>query len=142
MWQRELRGDVPGVGNQLPTPRTRPAAQPPPDRAPAGNQPPTLVTPRTGDRAPTTAAANSPAAPPSLYSGARSGTLQCSGGPIPQNGEYVFRNLPLLKIQLDYDTKNWEARLAPGEGQTQRVILKNKSSGPQKRCVVHWSVIP
>jgi hypothetical protein len=29
-----------------------------------------------------------------------------------------------------------------GEGQTQRLIVRNKSSGPQKRCVVHWSVIP
>ncbi len=44
-------------------------------------------------------------------------------------------------MQLDYDTKTWEARLAPGDGQTQRLILKNKGSGPQKRCVVHWSVI-
>ena len=74
--------------------------------------------------------------------GPRSGTLESNGTPIPQNAEYVFRNLPAVKIQLDYDTKIWDARLAPGEGQTQRLIVKNKSSGPQKRCVVHWSVIP
>jgi hypothetical protein len=79
---------------------------------------------------------------PLPYSGAKSGTLECSGGPVPQNAEYVFRNLPLVKMQLDYDTKTWDARLAPGEGQTQKLIVRNKSSGPQKRCVVHWSVIP
>jgi hypothetical protein len=45
-------------------------------------------------------------------------------------------------MQLEYDTKIWDARLAPGDGGTQRVIIRNKSSGPQKRCVVHWSVIP
>jgi hypothetical protein len=80
-----------------------------------------------------------PALPP--YSGARSGTLESSGGPIPQNAEYVFRDVPLVKMHLDYDTKTWDARLVPGEGQTQRLIVRNKSSGPQKRCVVHWSVI-
>jgi hypothetical protein len=45
-------------------------------------------------------------------------------------------------MQLEYDTKTWDARLMPAEGQTQRLILKNKSSGPQKRCTVHWTVIP
>jgi hypothetical protein len=76
------------------------------------------------------------------YNGAMSGTLECNGGPVPQNAEYVFRNLPPLKMQLDYDQKVWEARLVPGENQSQRLILKNKSSGPQKRCVVHWSILP
>ena len=71
-----------------------------------------------------------------------SGTLECSGGPVPQHAEYVFRNLPLLKINLDYDQKVWQARLVPGESQTQRLILKNVSPGPQKRCVVHWSIVP
>jgi hypothetical protein len=80
-----------------------------------------------------------PSAPP--YSGARSGTLESSGGPIPQNAEYVFRDVPLVKMHLEYDMKIWDARLVPGEGQTQRLIVRNKSSGPQKRCVVHWSVI-
>ena len=71
-----------------------------------------------------------------------SGTLECGGGPIPQNAEYVFRNVPLVKMQLDYDTKTWDARLAPGDGQTQKLIVRNKSSGPQKHCVVHWTVVP
>jgi hypothetical protein len=97
-------------------------ALPPPPAAPAPSTPP-------------------PSAPP-LYSGARSGTLESSGGPLPQNAEYVFRDVPLVKMRLDYDTKTWDARLVPGEGQTQRLIVRNKSSGPQKRCVVHWSVIP
>jgi hypothetical protein len=76
------------------------------------------------------------------YNGPRSGTLESTIALIPQNGEYVFRDLPLAKLQLDYNSKVWEARLVPGEGQTQRLIVKNKSSGPQKRCVVHWSVVP
>jgi hypothetical protein len=54
----------------------------------------------------------------------------------------VFRNVPLAKMKLDYDTKTWDARLAPGDGQTQKLIVRNKSSGPQKHCVVHWTVIP
>ncbi len=73
---------------------------------------------------------------------AQSGTLQCTGAPIPQNAEYVFRNMPLGKLQLQYDTRVWDARVAPGEGQTQKLILKNIGSGPQKRCTVHWSVVP
>jgi hypothetical protein len=75
------------------------------------------------------------------YNGVKSGTFESSGGPIPQNAEYVFRDVPPMKIQLDYDSKIWEARLVPGAGQTQRLIVRNKSSGPQKRCVVHWSVV-
>jgi hypothetical protein len=54
----------------------------------------------------------------------------------------VFRNVPLVKMQLDYDTKTWDARLAPGDGQTQKLIVRNKSSGPQKHCVVHWTATP
>ena len=71
-----------------------------------------------------------------------SGTLECRGLPIPQNAEYVFRNLPPGKIELVYDTKIWEARLAPADGQSQRLILKNKASGPQKGCTVHWTASP
>jgi hypothetical protein len=74
------------------------------------------------------------------YSGAQSGTLTC-GGLIPQNAEFVFRNLPRGELKLEYDTKNWNARLVPGNGATQRLILTNVSSGPQKKCVVHWSAI-
>ena len=76
------------------------------------------------------------------YVGATSGTLTCAGGPIPQNAEYVFRDLPLVTMRLDYDSKTWDARLSPGIGQTQKLILRNKSTSPQKRCEVRWSVIP
>ena len=72
----------------------------------------------------------------------KSGVLECMGSPVPQNAEYVFRNLPPAKLHLDYDAKTWDVRLTPGDGQTQRLILRNKSSGPQKRCEVHWTVIP
>ncbi|HUI76262.1 MAG TPA: hypothetical protein VLY24_00065 [Bryobacteraceae bacterium] len=106
--------------------------QAPPAVAPAPIQP----TPDAGPRA-----APLPVAP-APYTGAMSGTLECTGSPIPQNAEYVFRNLPPLKLHIDYDQKVWEARLSPGENQTQRLILRNKSSGPQKRCEVHWSIVP
>jgi hypothetical protein len=96
------------------------------------------------ERLPVATAAATPATPEipaSTYRGPMSGTLTCSGRPIPRNAEYVFRNLPLNRLALDYDTKNWEARLAPGEAGTQKLILKNKSPGPQKQCVIHWMAI-
>ena len=71
-------------------------------------------------------------------SGAWSGDLTCSGGPIAQNADFVFRDLPAGKLQLTYNSKIWEARLVPGDGQTQQLILTNRGSGPQKKCVVHW----
>jgi hypothetical protein len=104
--------------------------------APANATPPANSPPPP---APVTAlAAPAPVAEPA-YRGPTSGTLECTGSPVPQNAEYVFRNLPPGKLQLDYDTKIWDARLAPGDGRTQRLILKNKASGAQKRCVVHWT---
>lgn len=174
-WLADLRSDVPGIGNEQPSPRRRPIRSqasvpdrgrngdrtvsilkpdPDVDRAPIPPVPPAPVpsAPAEPTPAPAPATANSlpvrapvppapvPSAPP--YTGPRSGTLESNGSPIAQNAECVFRNLPPVKLQLDYDTKTWDARLTPGEGQTQRLILKNKSSGPQKRCVVHWSIIP
>jgi hypothetical protein len=76
------------------------------------------------------------------YNGPRSGTLQCSGGRIPQNGEFVFRDVPQVKLHLDYDKKLWDARLETLNGQPQRLIIKNIGKGPQKTCVVHWTVVP
>jgi hypothetical protein len=35
-------------------------------------------------------------------------------------------------LLLDFDTKHWEARLAPGEGQTQVLVLRNMGKGLQK----------
>lgn len=81
-------------------------------------------------------------APVSAYDGPMSGTFQSSGDPIPQNGEYIFTNIPPVKLLLDFDTKHWEARLEPGEGGTQNLVLRNKGKGSQKRVVVHWSVMP
>jgi hypothetical protein len=98
--------------------------------------PPVAVRPAVPPAAPLPA---NPETPAPLYKGAMSGTLTCSGSSIPRNAEYVFRNLPPIKLALDYDTRNWDARLAPGEGGTQKLILKNKSPGPQKQCVVHWT---
>jgi hypothetical protein len=76
------------------------------------------------------------------YTGPMAGTFESNGDPIPPNAEYVFTNIPPLKLLLDFDTKHWEARLAPGEGQTQVLILRNKGKNTQKKCVVRWSVMP
>src|ERR1700733_9919949 len=157
-WLSDLKSDVPATANEQPSPRRRPMPttlsppsqsppyQPPPSKSPMPEpsaevaRPPVPAATTSAPPATPLPPAPVPAAPPS--GGPKSGTLESSGGPIAQNAEYVFRNLPAVKMQLDYDTKTWDARLVPGEGQTQRLILRNKSSGPQKRCVVRWSVIP
>jgi len=124
-------------GQQSPLQVSIPAsAQPAPPTAPAAVPPAANPAP-----VPPSQPASVPAAAQS-YNGPNSGTLECTGGPVPQNAEYVFRNLPSLRLNLDYDQKVWDARLTAGENQTQRLVLKNKSSGPQKRCVVHWSIAP
>jgi hypothetical protein len=102
-----------------------------------GMQPSLSSTAGRTSAAPSTAQAASAA-----DDGAKSGTLECSGGPIPQNAEYVFPNVPTANRRFEFDRKIWDVRLAPGEGNTQNMILKNKSSSPQKRCVVRWTVIP
>lgn len=158
VWMNDLQFDGPSnsTATAAAQPRMRRRAvspDPPPDppaaSRPAASPAPTATTmnPATSriSLAPTPASPPIPASPPvptaQAYSGPTSGTLESSGGPIAQNAEYVFRNLPAAKLQLDYDTRYWDARLLRGEGQTQKLILKNKSSGPQKRCVVRWSVI-
>jgi hypothetical protein len=74
------------------------------------------------------------------YNGPRTGTLTCRGE-VPQNAEYVFHNLPAMELNLVYDAKIWTVRLTPEEGGTQRLIIRNISSGPQKKCVVSWSLV-
>jgi hypothetical protein len=144
-WRADLRLDPP-VTSQKQNPRTSPAPRPlvsrlstlsqtPPD---AASQRPHIV--------------DQPPAPggfdarqiraPAPYTGPMSGTFESTGGPIPPNGEYVFPNIPPVKLLLDFDTKHWEAHLAPGEGQTQVLVLHNIGKGAQKHCVVHWSVQP
>jgi hypothetical protein len=80
--------------------------------------------------------------PPTLYTGAMSGTLESKGSPIPSDGEYVFRNLPHARILLDYDTSVWEATFEPSEGLPAKLVVRNKSANQQKRCVMRWTVIP
>jgi hypothetical protein len=141
-WLAELRLNVPGVTSEEDDqrrkliPRTSPAA----GSAPVGNQIPTgtfLGRPHIVEQ-PSASTASSDAP----YSAPSSGTLKCIGDPVPPNAEYVFPGMPLGNLQIDLDGKPWEARLAPGKGQTQDLILINRSSSPQKRCTVRWRVIP
>ena len=153
-WLAQLRIETPGATGQPSMGRRRAAVPPAPENnggpllrpAPgtipastsigrAPDPPPQAPEPRLAVVAP-------PPAPAAAYNGPLSGTLECTGGPVPQNAEYVFRNLPPLKLELDYDRRVWDARLAPGGNQSQRLILKNTGSGPQKRCVVHWRAVP
>jgi hypothetical protein len=78
------------------------------------------------------------AVPPST---AKSDKMNCGGSVIVQNSERVFRNLP-LHIDLDYDKKKWKATLEPVDDQSQRLILKNISSGPLTDCKVKWTRTP
>jgi hypothetical protein len=139
-WQAELRTDPPNLTSDRQNPRRNPLPSPPPAVAPPSTHADRISTPVETASAPVRQPLPAASVAPT-YNGAMSGTLKCSGGPIPQNAEYVFRNLPLVNMQLDLDTKNWDARLAP-DGQTQKLILRNIGSGPQKHCVVHWSAAP
>ena len=146
-WLRDLQWNVPDSGDDAP--RRRPAVAPmtrsDPSYPPPTQGRPTLARPDPGNAPPLQSPMPLSSRPvpmatqPRAYAGAQSGTLTCSGA-VPQNAEYVFRNLPPGDLKLDYDTKNWNARLLAADGGTQRLILTNISSGPQKKCVVQWSV--
>ncbi len=140
--QQSSEGGAPSTGRRkMVPPGERPAligADPDPSAGAPTLQRRTPQTNPQPDPPPAVTAAIAP--DPKSYNGPMSGTLQCRGEAVPQNAEYVFRNLPPLKLQLDYDTKMWDARLVPGDDGTQRLILRNKSSGAQRKCVVHWTV--
>jgi len=131
-WRHDVRSSDSGAVSTRQI--SRPAASASPPRVP--------VPPPANPMPEAVRAADLPVAGPKAAPTPRSGTLESAGGPIPQNGEYVFRDLPPVKMQLQYDTKHWEARLEPGSGQTQRLVVRNKGDGPQKRCVVHWTAVP
>jgi hypothetical protein len=141
-WMAELRLNVPGVTSEDDDqhrklmPRTASIA----GSGPVGNQMPTGTfwgRPHIVEQ-PSASTASSDAP----YSAPSSGTLKCIGDPVPPNAEYVFPGMPLGNLQIDLDGKPWDARLVPGKGQTQDLILINRSSSPQKRCTVRWRVIP
>jgi hypothetical protein len=141
-WLRDLSWNSPGDTGRDPSPLKRRTQAPISDSATSSSRPHLSRADESDSPAPQPLPAPRPAASPQTgYNGVRSGTLTCTGGPVPQNAEFVFRNLPPMEMKLEYDSKIWNAHLVPGEGQTQRLILKNISSGPQKNCVVHWSAI-
>jgi ribosomal protein L40E len=152
----EPRRANPVVEVAAPTAQAPSIAQPPETAAQATPAPASAVTPAPPSPSVTTSAAAPPDAQgdaatrtspppvtpePASYQGLLVGTLTYSGPPIVQNGEIVFRNLPPVRLALTYNQDVWEARLSPGEGNTQRLIMRNKRPGTQKQCVVTWRVI-
>jgi hypothetical protein len=147
-WLRDLKWDIPGSTSTQRAPARRQTAL----KTPGGSSPitsadtsssrPHIALPDRSDfpEAHQPLAPRGAGVPQITYNGPRSGTLTCSGL-VPQNAEFVFRNLPPVELKLEYDSKLWSARLLPGEGETQRLILRNISSGPQKKCAVHWSTV-
>ncbi len=136
-WLNDLHWNAPVNTSDRQQLRTR---QPPPPPLVAGNtrpNDPELMSQRPH-------IVSQPSAVPfsDPYYGPRSGTLKCSGDPVPPDAEYVFPGMPLGNLRIDLGGKPWEARLVPGGGQTQDLILKNKSSSPQKRCTVKWTIVP
>lgn len=140
IWMAELRLNVPGVTDDDQRRKLIPRTSPATGSGPLSNEPsddtfqgrPHIVEQPS-------ASFRSSGGP---YSAPSSGTLKCIGDPVPPNAEYVFPGMPLGNLEIDLDGKPWEARLVPGRGQTQDLILINRSSRPQKRCTVRWRVIP
>jgi len=148
-WLSDLKWNLPGITSEQQRPRR---ALPPPTSVagpiPGGNQitsngssqrPHIVDQPAASFNYTGTITGNSAGG---TYNGPASGTLKCSGGPILPDGEYIFPGMPPGNIQVDVGGKPWDARLAPGTGQTQTLILRNKGAGPQKGCTVRWHSIP
>jgi hypothetical protein len=147
-WLADLKLNVPGVTSDPPQPRRPMAPSAPPPPAPVVSRANPAPSDTFSQRphiieqpAQQPSAALMPYSRPP-YNGPRSGTLKCSGDPVPPNAEYVFPGMPMGNIQLDLDGKPWSARLVLGKGQTQDLILTNKATRPQKGCTVRWSIIP
>jgi len=139
-WLSDLKWSVPGTTSEPPTSRRVLTM-----RSPANNQTTSAELAQrphiVGQVGQVGQAADSPAPYPMPYIGPTSGTLKCSGAPVPPDAEYVFPGMPPGNIQLDLEGKPWAARLVP-RGETQDLILKNKGASSQKRCTVHWSIVP
>jgi outer membrane biosynthesis protein TonB len=109
------------IANPVPVPTPAPAAIPTPDPPPAPPAIPSLLSAKD----------NGPSA----------GILTYTGEPVVQNGEIVFDGLPPAQLHLAYDANAWDARLEKTNRNTQRLILRNKKPGRQKRCVVRWDIV-
>ncbi len=137
VWMGELRLEVPGVTSEDLGQRPRLMSRTASPGSAAGSGP-------TGNQMPSETFGGRPhiVEQPSASVGPGSGTLKCVGDPVAPGAEYVFAGLPLGNLQIELDGKPWGARLAPGNGQTQDLILINRGSGVQKGCTVRWRVIP
>lgn len=83
-----------------------------------------------------------PPAPPRPYTGPTSGELKCNNTRVVQNGEVVFAGLPAGELRLTYDAETWEVRARADANNTQRLILRNRRPGTQRRCTVAWQLLP
>ncbi len=132
---------LPQTASSVRLPPPTPPAGTPSGGVPSAGLPSVPRVDPPGPVPPTTPAEVTKPAVPAPYEGPLSGTLTYSGAPVVQHGEIVFRGLPPLKLQLDYDTEIWEGELSSDERNTQRLVLRNKKPGTQRRCVVRWSVL-
>jgi len=122
------------------------SAQATPDPLPAK----TVTIPPIGSETPASHTAalapSSPAkeAPPPARpanAGPVTGRLTCSGAPVVQNGEVVFGGLPPGRLQVTYDVEIWDVQIRPDENDAQKIVLKNKRPGVQRKCTVLWQLV-
>ncbi len=139
IWMTELRLNVPGVTSEEDDRRRKLTPRP---TAVAGSGVPLPAGAFWGRLHIVEQPSASLPASDAPYSGPSSGTLKCIGDPVPPNAEYVFPGMPPGNLRIDLDGKPWDARLVPGNGQMQNLILINRSSSPQKRCTVRWKILP
>lgn len=137
-WISELGWNVPGVTSEDDSPRRRLTSRASAAADPGNQTPESTFRGRPHIVGQPSAALGTGDGP---YSGPSSGTLKCTGDPVPPNAEYVFPGMPPGNLQIDLDGKPWDARLVP-DGRTQDLILTNRSSRAQKGCTVRWRVIP
>jgi len=133
---------TPSVEDPLRFPIILPPVAPPPTPVPVATTPaetPARVEPALPPAEAVIAPITPPPAPQPPPLRPVDGTLEC--GDFVGNSEKVFPNFP-LNIKFEYDPKKWDVTLQPVDGQSQRLILKNKSSNQQKNCKVKWTRSP
>ena len=116
------------------------AQPPPPSIQPEPVKPPAPAPRPEPEPRVATAPAPTPPPPPSkpAYTGPPSGVFNYSGPGIIQNGEVLVPGLPPGALRLDYDRDKWDHYFVPEPGGTQKLVLRSKRPGTQKKLQVKW----